>query len=130
MFAKLQTQYRLAVKLSRAEQHAEAVRRKNEIKQVFHSNDIPKKKIPTSKIGLGFVIMDFLAIQVFCMWYMVAYPENSDLGAFIGIAIAILGQVRALVSYNKKSTAENSVGGIVYESTLHQSTDLVEESVG
>ncbi len=115
--------------LQRAKKHASSVKRKQEILKVYHSNDEPKKKIPTSKIVLGFSMIDFYVIQTFCMWYMVKYPEYSDFSSLIGIAAAILGQLGAIISYYRKSTAENTSGGIVYDSVLQQ-TNNTDNTVG
>lgn len=113
-----------------AEHHAETMRCLKEIKNIYHSNDSDKKKISSSKLFLGFVLGDFLLIQFFCMYFMYAYPEYSDLGSFIGIAVAIVGQVGVVLGYFKKSTAENTVGGIVYDSAIQQTDSDTNESVG
>lgn len=115
------------VQMKKARRHAEKVKQRQELSALYHANDKKREKIPTSKLALGFAMIDFVVIQAFCMWYMYAYPEYGDLGAFIGIAVAILGQVGALISYYKKSTAENSEGGIVFETTMNQIND---DSVG
>ncbi len=114
------------LRLKRAQLHAELIKQRQEISSIYHSNDKPKDKIAFGKLLLSFVLIDFALIELFCMFFMVKYPEYSDMGSFIGIAIAIIGQVRALVSYNKKATAENTVGGIVYDSVINDN----EESVG
>ena len=113
----------------RAEQHAKLVKQRQELKELYHSNDLEKKKPSSSKLFLGFVLGDFLLIQFFCMYFMYAYPEYSDLGSFIGIAVAIIGQVGVILGYFKKSTAENTVGGIVYETTIQNQT-ADEDAVG
>lgn len=118
--------------LRKAQEHANKMRIKREIESIYHAYDKPKKKISSGKIFLGLVLGDFLLIQLFCMWFMYKYPEYGDLGALIGIAIAILGQLGALIGYFKKSTAENTVGGIVYDSALQRNNDdsFDEEAVG
>lgn len=117
-------------KLKLAYRHSESVRKRREIIALYHSNDKDKKHISSSKLFLGFALGDFLIVQFFCMWFMYAYPEYSDLGSLIGIAVAILGQVGVVLGYFKKSTAENTVGGIVYDSAMQQSEIETSETVG
>lgn len=106
--------------LYRARKHAEKVRFKQEIKAIYHQYDMPKKKKTSSKVFLGLILGDFLMIEIFCMWFMATYPEYGDIGAFIGIAVAMIGQVGAVIGYFRKSTAENTVGGIVYDSAMKE----------
>ncbi len=115
-------------KLWRAKSHAQNVKQRQKLSSIYHSNDIDKKKISSSKLFLGFILGDFLLIQIFCMFFMFKYPEYSDIGSFIGIAIAVLGQVGAVLGYFKKSTTENTVGGIIYETAIQQMN--TDESVG
>ena len=104
--------------LKLAQFHADRMKMKQELASIRHANDPEKKKIANSKIVLWFVLGDFLCVQLFCMWFMKTYPEYGDLGAFI--ALAILGQVGTILGYYKKSSTENTVGGIVYDSAMIQ----------
>lgn len=110
------------IQIALAKRHAQRVSFKSELNQIYHSNDVPKNKITisSSKLFLGFVLVDFLAIQIFSMWYMYTYPEYSDFGSFIGIAVGIIGQVGVILGYFKKSSVENTVGGIVYDAAMQQ----------
>ena len=116
--------------LERALKHAERVRKQQELKEVWHSNDKKRKPIAFSKIAFIVIFLDCLLIQLFSMWIMVYLADASNLGALIGIAVALIGEVGTCVSYNKKSMVENSSGGIVYESfvqSLKTEDELTEE---
>ena len=102
--------------------HARKIKLKLKLAEIRHANDPVKKPISSSKLLLWFIMVDFLTIQVFCMWFMVKYPDYADIGSLIGIALAIIGQVGALLGYYKKSTAENTSGGIVHDAALQQNT--------
>ena len=118
--------------VAKAKYHAEQVRRKQELYEIRHKYDKPKKKLEFGKVGLILILLDCLIIQGFSMWIMVYLADVSNLSALIGIAIALIGEVGALVSYNRKSQAENTVGGIVYESfmnSLKKESDLTEEEL-
>lgn len=105
--------------LAKARYHAEQVRRKQEIKAIKHKNDKPKKKMEFSKKAFILVFLDCLLIQLFSMWIMVYLADASNLSSLIGIAVALIGEVGAVFSYNRKSSAENTAGGIIYESYMN-----------
>lgn len=113
--------------LKLAKGHAERVKAKREIYTLRHSNDAPKKKLNFSKILAVVAYIDFAIIQFYSMWYMAKFPEYSNLGALLSIAVSILGDIGTSVCYFKKSTIENSVGGIVYDHAMSQTSD---DSVG
>ena len=76
----------------------------------------PKFKVPsTSKLVLwaGFII--FVEIIFFCQYLAVKTMDTSPLVAMIG---AIGGLISMFHTYSKKSTVENSRGGIVFETAL------------
>lgn len=92
-----------------------------------------KHKFPsTSKLVLLGVILLCLEIVVFCEYAMVHLGDVSALYALIGIPVAIAPTV---VSYYMKSKAENTEGGIVYESAMaeiqkSQGNDSADEAEG
>lgn len=116
----------------RAQKHAEKVKEKQEIRKIWHSNDTRKRPLAFSKVAFIFIFLDCLLIQFFSMLFMWTYPEASDIGALIGIAIALLGEVGTCASYYRKSAIENSTNGIVYEATMasiKSSSDMTPEQV-
>ncbi len=75
-----------------------------------------KLKMPsTSKLILLGVILLCLEIVIFCEYAMVHLGDTSALYALIGIPVAIAPTV---VSYYMKSKAENTEGGIIYETAM------------
>lgn len=72
---------------------------------------------PTSKIALwaGFLLM--LEVIVFCQYMAFILCDPTPLIAVVG---AIGGWMTMFFSYNKKSTAENSRNGIIFETAMAQ----------
>ena len=114
----------------RAQKHADKIKEIEEIKRIWHSSDPVKKKIAFSKIALIFVFVDCLIIQFYSMWLMAALRDASSLSALIGIIMPIFGEVGSIISYNKKSSIENSANGIVYETCMKTLKDEPDDSVG
>jgi len=73
------------------------------------------KKPSTSKLLVWSVILLCLQIVLFSEWAMIKLQDASAMYALIGIPAAVVG---VIVSYNSKSKAENTVGGIVYETAM------------
>ena len=84
---------------------------------------------PTSKIALwaGFLLM--LEIIIFCQYLAI---RNNDATPLVGVVGGIGGWMSMFFSYNKKSTVENSSGGIVFETAMlaQQNTNTSDEAVG
>jgi len=92
----------------------------------------PKLKIPsTSKLVLwsGFIL--FVEIIFFCQYLAIKTFDTAPLVAMIG---AIGGLISMFHTYSKKSTVENSRGGIVFETALlaqaNQGVDCSDSAVG
>jgi len=70
---------------------------------------------PTSKIALwaGFLLM--LEIIIFCQYLAI---KTHDATPLVGVVGGIGGWMSMFFSYNKKSTVENSSGGIVFETAM------------
>lgn len=73
------------------------------------------KKLAWSKIMMIVMIIICVQIIVFSEWIMWLYADLSSLYALVGIAAALAASVWA---YCDKSKAENTKGGIVYDSAL------------
>ena len=81
-------------------------------------NMLPKIKLPsTSKIVLLVVILLNLQIIWFVEKAIMTYGDLSALYALIGIPTTL---VPTVLGYFIKSKAENTSGGIVYESAMSQ----------
>ena len=89
----------------------------------------PKIKLPsTSKLVLLVAALLCLEIVIFCQYVMLKTWDTSSLYAMIGVVTALASVV---LGYFVKSKAENSAGGIVYESAMkEQSRKDNEEAVG
>ena len=112
--------------------HAKKVKQRQILHDIRHKNDKKKKPIAFSKLAFIIIFLDCLLIQLFSMWIMVYLADASNLGALIGIAVALIGEVGTCVSYNRKSMVENSSGGIVYESYIQSikgEDELTEEEL-
>jgi hypothetical protein len=78
----------------------------------------PRFHVPaTSKIALwaGFLLM--LEVIIFCQYMALKLYDAAPLIAIVG---AIGGWMTMFFSYNKKSQAENSRDGIVFETAMAQ----------
>lgn len=73
------------------------------------------KKIPTSKILLAGTFLISIEILVFCE---VAYFFNPDATILIALLSVPVSIVPVALGYLKKSCAENTSGGIVYETAM------------
>ena len=106
-----------------------------EDKRKFYSKY--KKKISTSKLLIFFLFLNCTIIELFTGWVTfksielstitAMAPDFSPLVALIG---AVIGEVIGFAVYAIKSTKENTVGGIVYDSALNNNNNNNNESVG
>lgn len=76
----------------------------------------PKRKIPsTSKLILLGMILLCVQIVIFCEYAMMTLYDASSLYVLIGIPAAL---APIIWGYYSKSKAENTVGGIVYDTAM------------
>ena len=77
-----------------------------------------KRKLPsTSKLILIGAVVLCLQIIIFCEYMMWKTGDLSAMYVLIGIAASL---VAVVTSYNRKARAENTSGGIVYETAMAQ----------
>lgn len=76
-----------------------------------------RKKVPTSKILLAGTFLISIEILVFCE---VAYFFNPDATILIALLSVPVSIVPVALGYLKKSCAENTSGGIVYETAMSE----------
>lgn len=113
-------------RLLRAKRHADKVKQDQIVHEVRHRNDSHsnKRKLQSSKLGLWLLFLDAFFIQVFCMWLIAKYASEMNVSTLIGSLIGLIGtifvQAMGYQSYAKKSTAENTVGGIVYQNMQNE----------
>ena len=84
----------------------------------------PKLKLPTtSKLLLIGVVLLCLEIVIFCEYVMVKLQDSSSMYVLIGIPASL---IPIILGYFYKSKAENTSGGIVFETAMSQMTETVE----
>lgn len=87
-----------------------------------------KKKISTSKALLLGVIFLCLEIVFYCEYLMLVLKDTSALYVLIGIPASL---IPVILGYFYKSKNENTEGGIVYETVMHELKNQTDnESVG
>ena len=115
--------------LLRAKRHADRVKQKQIVHDIRHRNDGDRQKIQYGKILVAFIFVDCLVIQAFIMYMILKSNDTSHLSNLVGLIGTLVAQGIALVSYNNKARAENSVNGIVYETAMHEMMMKEHESV-
>lgn len=74
-----------------------------------------KKKLTTSKLLLLAVFLMSVEIIIFCEFMMAKFGDFSAMYALIGVPATL---VPTIISYYMKSRAENTVGGITYDTAM------------
>lgn len=76
----------------------------------------PSLKLPTtSKLVLVATMIICVWIVAFCMWMMYETRDTSSMYVLIGIPVAM---APTIWSYYSKAKAENTAGGITYETAM------------
>lgn len=75
------------------------------------------KKFSTSKVALFIVFVLCIQIILFCEFMMFTTKDISAMYVLIGVPASLISVV---LGYYHKSAAENTVGGIVYDSAMLQ----------
>lgn len=103
--------------LEKAKTHAEKVKLRQEINEIWHSNDQKRKSLSFSKVAVIFIFINCFVIELYSMAVMVVFHDLTSLGSLV---MAVLGQCVSLLGYFIKSGKENTASGIVYETTMLQ----------
>lgn len=106
------TQEKFRKKFEREQQRNLSRERKLKLKEERNKF---RKKPSTSKILLVAVILICIEVLAFCEYAYLLNPDPSCLGSVIGSIATI---VSLILGYFWKSKAENTSGGIVYESAM------------
>ena len=91
-------------------------KRKAELKEERKKGK-PKKTFSMSKIVLLGIILLCVEIVIFCEYAMLKLMDTSSMYVLIGIPVAL---APIIWGYYSKSKAENTSGGIVYETAMAQ----------
>lgn len=91
-----------------------------------------KSKLTTTKLLILFLFINCTIIEIFTGWTTIQSiqlalqtglaPDFTPLVTLIG---AVVGEVVGFAVYAVKSTKENTVGGIVYDSALNNNNESV-----
>lgn len=74
-----------------------------------------KKKFSTSKFILWATFLMCIEIILFCQYAILRFEDSAAIVAMIGAPVTFIPVV---IGYFIKSKAENTSGGLVYESTM------------
>lgn len=102
-------------------------RRKQQLKDEKKKYKKKKKLPPTSKLILIGAVILSLQIILFCEYMMWKTGDLIALCALVGIAASL---TLVVTSYNKKACAENTAGGIVYETAMQNLKQLAQTACG
>jgi len=113
-----------------AEQHAQRVLERQQLSEIWHSND-KERKLPTHKLITAYL---FILLNVILIYAMIAMWNFADL-THLGVIITdIVAQILTFFIYSRHSTAQNTVGGIVYDTAMfemksmfHRDDEMTEE---
>lgn len=111
--------------LEKAKLHAEKVKIRQELYDIRHANDRQKEKLSTGKKALKFMIINCSIIELYSLFAMYMLQDLSPLTTLIA---AVVGECVSIISYNIKSSKENTSGGIIYESAMKKLEYELEES--
>lgn len=92
-------------------------KRKAQLKEERKKGKPQKKVFSTSKIVLIGMILICVEIVLFCEYAMLKLMDTSSMYVLIGIPVAL---APIIWGYYSKSKAENTSGGIVYETAMAQ----------
>lgn len=113
-----------------AKQHAQRVLERQQLSEIWHSND-KERKLPTHKLITAYL---FILLNVILIYAMIAMWNFADL-THLGVIITdIVAQILTFFIYSRHSTAQNTVGGIVYDTAMfemksmfHHDDEMTEE---
>ena len=104
----------------KAEEYALKKKQRQELYAIRHQYDKERKTLTTCKKLTIFALADCVVIQIFSMFAMIYLQDISAIYSLIAIVGSILCEVFSLVSYNHKSTKENTEGGITYQDMMNK----------
>lgn len=117
-------------KLAKLQKRNENIERKRKLREE-RMKYWPKFVLPsTSKIVLIVAALLCVEILIFCQWMIVKTGDTNSLYAMVGVIMSLASVV---LGYFVKSTKQNTVGGITYETAMaNMKQDEVssEEAVG
>ena len=104
-------------KKKRAAEHAEKIKQRQELNEIKHQNDKPKKPFAFSKLAFIFLIANCSIIEIYAMIVMI---KLYDLSALTTLISTVVGECIIYCAYVAKSTIENKSQGIVFEAAKNE----------
>ena len=111
---KYLSQSKYEKRMAELKKRNEIAKQKNELKA--EKNRL-KKKPTTSKLLLVAVIVLSVEIVIFSQYVMIKFQDLTALYTLIGVPVTL---VPVVLGYYHKSKAENTIGGVTYETAVHQ----------
>lgn len=117
-------------KEKKAKAHAAKVLERNKLREIKHAND-KEIKLPTHKLITFYL---FLLLNIILVYALIAMWYFADL-THLGVVVTdIAAQIITFFIYSHHSTAQNTAGGIVYDTAMfemkhkfHMDEELSEE---
>lgn len=103
-------------KLKKIQEKNESKERKELLKAEKHKFKQKRKKMSTSKVALAVMFLICVEIIIFSEWVMYNLKDMTALYALIGVPVAL---APVIWGYYSKSKAENTKGGITYETAMY-----------
>lgn len=117
-------------KLAKLQKKNESIERRRRLREE-NMKYWPKFVLPsTSKIVLIVAALLCVEILIFCQYMIVKTGDSNALYAMVGVVVSLASIV---LGYFVKSTKENTVGGITYDSAMSSMKQIdppSEEAVG
>ncbi len=110
-------------KKKKAQLYAQRVKQRNELRAIRHKYDL-KRNIPTHKVITVYLFIVFNVILIYSFIAMWHFADLTHLGILV---TSIAGQVATFLIYSKHSTAQNTSGGIVFETAMEQMRHTADE---
>lgn len=92
---------------------------KKEIEEEKKKLKPKKEKLSTTKIFVILILINCTVVEIYAMGVMFYF---RDLSALYTLITAVVGESITFATYCIKATKENSIGGIVYETALRDTS--------
>lgn len=115
------------------EEERPLIEQKNRIKQERKELRKKYKKLSYSKFLLIFLFINFTLLELFIAWvtiYCFSFGGQPDFTPLVTLIGAVAGETISYWIYAAKSKAENTEGGIVYQSMMNSFNNDEEENDG
>lgn len=119
------TEVEFEKKLKKIQEENIQKERLKQLKDERNKSKPAKKPASTSKVILWAVSIMCLEIIIFCEYIMVALQDTSAMYVLIGVPVSLIPVV---LGYYYKAKAENTAGGITYETAMAQMIEPITDT--